>query len=651
MSKPVDGCWSLDLNGRSEPFVERCNPLVDVAMSVLSLHPVAARMCSGAAFVIQAYQEEQGWMAVARVVSVVGLGVIFPTGFLLLSNGLVLSQDAYKLGQGIGKGDWKKIRVASWNLLSHGVYAISSYYPLPLLLAVSLCLQAIRELHKAVTCLATPTTSFRVASVGYTVLALLRLARAKTKIIEGYAQVFAREGKPHELQELFDRKIFEANVEGQGVCLQKILREYRFALKVEGVSFYERVLTCAQADGVQFRNCNFQYSTWKNSSFRNVGIHGSDLTGALFGQCSFEGVEITGSRLSGVRMIACKLKDCSFTDSDLTRACFNESEMLNLLVTRVQLVWASFLHARVSGVSRLEDCQLKNAFLLRAEKTFEIFGGTQPEITVPVVAVGVDFADVGPFTAKAIAIVGEHNVFPLLYQQAVWGEESPALQQEVHKALAGVEEGEESFSRQILRKAQRGSEIDRIKDWAAEVMEASSGLVLPGGENVPENFYNKSGSRGGGVTRTVREIALLAEAIQQKIPVWAICRGAQLCNVFFGGSLRELGGWQSGLSRFVFAQGSHVKWLQDNTVGPFLGVSAHSQAVDRIGLGLQCVLSGSDGVPKLLVSEDGLILASQMHAEAAREFPDPRIQYNHYPIFLRFFDAVRKRFAASGKRG
>jgi len=76
---------------------------------------------------------------------------------------------------------------------------------------------------------------------------------------------------------------------------------------------------------------------------------------------------------------------------------------------------------------------------------------------------------------------------------------------------------------------------------AARELKSCHGLVLTGGSDVYPGLYGKEKDldRCGKVDRVrdSQEIVLLKTALAAKMPVLAICRGAQLVNVFHGGSL------------------------------------------------------------------------------------------------------------------
>lgn len=68
------------------------------------------------------------------------------------------------------------------------------------------------------------------------------------------------------------------------------------------------------------------------------------------------------------------------------------------------------------------------------------------------------------------------------------------------------------------------------------------GLLLAGGQDVSPLLYGEEPIPALTATSPVRdtfEIALIQEAIAQKKPILAVCRGIQIANVAFGGSLYQ----------------------------------------------------------------------------------------------------------------
>lgn len=75
-----------------------------------------------------------------------------------------------------------------------------------------------------------------------------------------------------------------------------------------------------------------------------------------------------------------------------------------------------------------------------------------------------------------------------------------------------------------------------------QTLKVIDGLLMSGGNDVDPYFYNekkKAKNLRSTKERDLFEIALVRKARRKKIPILAICRGMQLVNVAFGGTLYQ----------------------------------------------------------------------------------------------------------------
>jgi putative glutamine amidotransferase len=174
----------------------------------------------------------------------------------------------------------------------------------------------------------------------------------------------------------------------------------------------------------------------------------------------------------------------------------------------------------------------------------------------------------------------------------------------------------------------RDAEVDGI-------LERLDGLVLSGGADLDPSLYGKESHPHLGSLERERdewELALLTAARKREMPVLAICRGLQLVNVAFGGTLHQ---------HVEIDEGSgHPQWdvdgrtathevhvLPDTMAATILPSqwpvnSLHHQTVDTVGEGLTVSAIAPDGVVEGLETPDGNLLAVQWHPELLNA-PDP----------------------------
>lgn len=149
--------------------------------------------------------------------------------------------------------------------------------------------------------------------------------------------------------------------------------------------------------------------------------------------------------------------------------------------------------------------------------------------------------------------------------------------------------------------------------------EACGALLLPGGGDLEPWRYGQEnrGSRGLEPERDQAELSLLDVFTALRKPVLGICRGLQSVNVYFGGTLiQDIEGHSAvngadRLHRVVSGPSPlRVLWGGEAAVN-----SAHHQAVDRLGSGLETVQWAEDGVTEALMHRTLPVWAVQWHPE------------------------------------
>jgi len=180
---------------------------------------------------------------------------------------------------------------------------------------------------------------------------------------------------------------------------------------------------------------------------------------------------------------------------------------------------------------------------------------------------------------------------------------------------------------------------DLSRDETVELFGDCDGLLLTGGEDVDPARYGAAPHPKLGTIDTRRdenELALITEARARDLPILGICRGIQVLNVAFGGTLiQDLPTQRPGAIDHDPPTGRDVRShrisvTEHSRLAEILGEvefdanSFHHQAIDRIGEGLTVTAVAPDGVVEGVESTDAheWIAAVQWHPEELVHQPD-----------------------------
>ena len=197
-----------------------------------------------------------------------------------------------------------------------------------------------------------------------------------------------------------------------------------------------------------------------------------------------------------------------------------------------------------------------------------------------------------------------------------------------------------------LRYLSQVPEVEIIKlgyeDQNFELITKCNGLVLSGGEDVHPRFYNKPeyleefGLDDLDEERDAFELKAIAYAHQHAFPILGICRGLQIVNVYFGGTLvPDIPSFQKP-DHSKYAEGNDryhvINIVKNSLLASIAGVetgevnSAHHQSADLIGTGLAVNAVSADQVVEGLEYEDksgAYLLLVQWHPERMKDPQSP----------------------------
>ncbi|MDO5424473.1 MAG: gamma-glutamyl-gamma-aminobutyrate hydrolase family protein [Eubacteriales bacterium] len=162
------------------------------------------------------------------------------------------------------------------------------------------------------------------------------------------------------------------------------------------------------------------------------------------------------------------------------------------------------------------------------------------------------------------------------------------------------------------------------------------GLVLPGGTDINPKRYGQQNQASMGIDDALDELqfTVLDKFVKAKKPVFGICRGCQLINIYFGGTLKQNIGGHHGLWHgTTITGGSRLSELYGTGTGVY---SSHHQAPDRIGTGLRVTQKAHDGTVEALEHRTLPVWGVQWYPElmgstgevVLRDFVEQCKQYN-----------------------
>lgn len=207
----------------------------------------------------------------------------------------------------------------------------------------------------------------------------------------------------------------------------------------------------------------------------------------------------------------------------------------------------------------------------------------------------------------------------------------------------------------------RPEELELVTAGDPHRAEDFDGLLFAGGEDVDPALYGEHRKYSTVKVDRARdefELALLDRALDRRLPILGICRGTQMINVKFGGTLYqdlksdmalEIEHKQAGNR----GESTHSVTLTDpesRLAEAFQGScrvnSLHHQAIRRLGRGLKVTAHSEDGLVEAVEAADDypFLMAVQWHPEEMADRPEQR------KIFEQFLARCREAAARRGVR-
>jgi putative glutamine amidotransferase len=173
---------------------------------------------------------------------------------------------------------------------------------------------------------------------------------------------------------------------------------------------------------------------------------------------------------------------------------------------------------------------------------------------------------------------------------------------------------------------------------ASELVEPADGVLLIGGGDMDPALYGQrqhTMSYGFNRVRDRMELALARHALDNDIPLLAICRGIQVVNIAAGGTLHQHVADLAGVELETHGRphdlviAEHPVTIESSSMlARIVGAgtldhcaSAHHQSIDLVGEGLRVTARTADGVIEAIEATErpGFCVGVQWHPELTAE--------------------------------
>ena len=168
-----------------------------------------------------------------------------------------------------------------------------------------------------------------------------------------------------------------------------------------------------------------------------------------------------------------------------------------------------------------------------------------------------------------------------------------------------------------------GCGAQAVAEYCPKYSDEYDGLILCGGNDISPSYYGEeiNGSKDIDDVRDKAEFELADKFIKSGKPVMGICRGYQLLNIYFGGSLYQ-DIENSSLHRSTTeGDAFHKSTANEGSIlhslygKEFIVNSAHHQAIKKAGEGIVVTSFAQDGTADAFEHSSLAVIGVQWHPE------------------------------------
>ena len=181
---------------------------------------------------------------------------------------------------------------------------------------------------------------------------------------------------------------------------------------------------------------------------------------------------------------------------------------------------------------------------------------------------------------------------------------------------------------------------DLDNELLLDTLNEMDGFILQGGSDIAPETYGEEpiGRWKGDVHRDKYELKILDYAVNNSKPILGICRGFQLMNVYFGGTLyqdiktqeptfnvhRSAELYDTIKHPLKIAEGTYLEKLYAGVNDPYVN-TVHHQAIKKLGQELEVYAYSDDGLIEAfgyVFEPEGKIMGVQWHPEFSDTIKD-----------------------------
>lgn len=145
---------------------------------------------------------------------------------------------------------------------------------------------------------------------------------------------------------------------------------------------------------------------------------------------------------------------------------------------------------------------------------------------------------------------------------------------------------------------------------------ACDAYVILGGNDANPKLYSEENIASLEIDDLIDELDMkvIKHAVDNKKPLFGICRGLQMINIYFGGSLKQhIDNHQNGRHK-IYLKGNNNSFLEIEEVN-----SLHHQTIKKLGENLEVMYTSNDGEIEFIIHKELPIFATQFHPEMEKE--------------------------------